>query len=228
MSALLTLDDARYALGISNQALLSAIERGDLVQVELEGIRGSTRKYVTEASMDAWLARMNGDDSTPDKTGETNASEVIATLQLRISALSSDLRSLGDKVDMAIGRMVGQQERDRRTRLRHTVSARIGDAFDPHGYYVYLLWSNDDETPLYIGRSQNVLSRLGSHMSNTDKRYAVKSVQLIKCSGERTMIRTEAALIREYNPPLNKVGTNGGIIGPDSVAARTQLAGNPE
>ncbi|AFM20241.1 hypothetical protein Mycch_5578 (plasmid) [Mycolicibacterium chubuense NBB4] len=43
-------------------------------------------------------------------------------------------------------------------------------------------------------------------MVNNDRRYAVKSVQLIKCSGEATMKRTEAALIREYNPPLNVAG----------------------
>lgn len=108
---------------------------------------------------------------------------------------------------MAIGRMDNRQERDRRTRLRHTVSSRIGDSFDPHGYYVYLLWGDDESTPIYIGQSRNVLSRLGSHMQNSEKRYSVRSVQLIKCSGQATMNRTESALIREYKPPMNIVGT---------------------
>lgn len=205
MTALLTVDQASYRLGIGKTAVHSAIDRGDLIQVEMEGVRGSVRKYVTAASVDAWIAKLNGESADTSQDAE----DVVAALQRYVFGLSCDLKTLTDKVDLALEKMVGQagqKERDRKARLRHTVSSRIGDAFDPHGYYVYLLWGDDDETPLYIGQSRNVLSRLGSHMTNKDRRYLVRSVQVIKCSGAATMNRTEAALIREYNPPLNTAG----------------------
>jgi predicted GIY-YIG superfamily endonuclease len=201
MSRLLTFDQAKRDIGISAAALMTAIERGDLVQVDLEGLRGATRRYVTADSVDAWIDRLN------DREPEPDSSDLEQSTQLQISTLGYVLKELSEKVDLAIGRMDNQQGRDRRTRLRHTVSSRIGDSFDPHGYYVYLLWGDDSDTPLYIGQSRNVLGRLGDHMRNAERRYLVRSVQLIKCSGERTMKRTEAALIREYGPPMNVVGT---------------------
>jgi predicted GIY-YIG superfamily endonuclease len=202
VSHLLTFDQTKREIGISTAALVKAIDCGDLVQVELEGLRGSTRRYVTAESIDAWVGRMNGHDETHPAKAQSDSLPV----QAQISTVGFLLSELTAKVEAAVSRMDNRQERERRTRLRHTVSSRIGDAFDPHGYYVYLLWGDDDETPLYIGQSRNVLGRLGSHMTNNDRRNLVKSVQLIKCSGKRTMDRTEAALIREYKPPMNVKG----------------------
>lgn len=202
--ALLTLDEAKNRLGISRPALLAAIDRGDLVRVEMEGIRGSTRQYITAASMQAWIAQLNGDENTPEQRIPD-----LSDAERRVAGLSFQLRELIDKVDSVaekISRISEKPERERRSRLRHTVSSRIGDAFDPHGYYVYLLWGDDDETPLYIGQSRNVLGRLGSHLQDREKRHLVRRVQLIQCSGVATMNRTEAALIREYLPPMNTVG----------------------
>ena len=197
MSRLLTLESAQSNLGIAKPAMIAAIERGDLTQVELESVRGKTKKYVTAESVDAWIDRINGRGNDDDSSSERTVED---------SLLYFLINDLVTKVQQAIGRMDNRQERDRRTRLRHTVSSKIGDSFDPHGYYVYLLWGDDDETPLYIGQSRNVLSRLGTHMQTPDKRSVVTSVQLIKCSGHSTMCRTEAALIREYKPPMNTVG----------------------
>ena len=111
MTALLTLDQAIWKLGIGKPALLSAIERGDLIQEKMEGSR--TRKYITTKSVDAWIARLNGDveSASPD------TSEVVESLQRQIS-LGFHLKQLSDKLDGAISRMAGQQERDRRARLR--------------------------------------------------------------------------------------------------------------
>lgn len=124
----------------------------------------------------------------------------------KVAGLSASLQELSTKVEATLRRMGSQSQRDRSSRVRNTVSSRIGDAFDPHGFYVYLLWGEDPDTPLYIGLSRNVLGRLGAHMNNADRRDQIRSVQLIKCSGESTMKRTEAALIREYRPPLNTIG----------------------
>lgn len=199
MTHLLTFDQAQREIGISKAALMTAIETGDLVQVELESHRGARKKYVTRSSLNAWIGRLNGDP--PPKPTEDGP-----PISMQVSTLGFHLRGLTDKIDQLASRLEGRQERDRRTRLRHTVSSRIGDAFDPHGYYVYLLWGDDLETPLYIGQSRNILGRLGSHLNDNGKRWQIKSVQLIKCNGKPTMDRTEAALIREYKPPMNTVG----------------------
>jgi predicted GIY-YIG superfamily endonuclease len=202
MSLLLTFNEARSKMGITTTALKNAIERGDLIQVDLEGIRGSTRSYVTEKSLQSWINRMNGQDDPGDAAVSEHSRH-----HTQISQLSFFISQLVEKVDKAVYRMESRQERDRRTRLRHTVSSRIGDSFDPHGYYVYLLWGENEDRPVYIGQSRNVLGRLGTHMQNPEKRCLVKSVQLIRCSGEATMKRTEAALIREYKPSMNIAGT---------------------
>jgi predicted GIY-YIG superfamily endonuclease len=205
MTALITYDEARHTLGISKRALTAAVDRGDLIQVEMEGIRGTTRKLITSASIEAWVAKLNGKDKEDPQPPPPHNDKHNA-IERRICELSHQICILTEKVDQAIQKIVPRQDQIRRTRLRHTVSARIGDAFDPSGYYVYLLWSDDDELPIYIGKSQNVLNRLGSHMADKDKRHMVRSIQLIKCAGEATMNRTEAALIREYCPILNIVG----------------------
>lgn len=197
--ALLTWDEAKRELGVSKAAIATAIERGDLIEVEMEGVRGSTRKLITSASVNGWIARLNGETDPP-----VQANTATEPFEFRIAALR--LNEIAKKVDASLSKFGSRQERDRRTRLRHTVSSRIGDAFDQHGFYVYILWGADEDNPLYIGQSRNVLSRLGQHMADKEKRYLVRSVQLIKCSGRATMCRTEPALIREYSPPLNTVG----------------------
>lgn len=204
MSALLSLDEAQRHLGINRSALVAAVDRGDVSQVEVASSRGNFRKYITASSVDAWIRRLNGEP----EAAKVETEDVVARIESRILGLSMRMTQLAGRVDDAIVGMGSRQEKDRRARLRHTVSSRIGDAFDPHGFYVYILWGVDDETPLYIGQSRNVLSRLGYHMTDKAKRYEVKSVQLIKCSGKRTMDRTEAALIREYKPPLNTMGVH--------------------
>lgn len=179
-------------------------------------------KYHSE-DVEEWVSRQTGTDvtgtlalveqrafvsePTVDEPADPPAEEAdLSLLTARVTGLSISLQELSEKVDTTLRRMGSQSQRDRSSRMRNTVSSRIGDAFDPHGFYVYLLWGDDPDTPLYIGLSRNVLSRLGAHMGNPDRRDRIKSVQLIRCSGEATMKRTEAALIREYGPPLNTIG----------------------
>jgi hypothetical protein len=77
--------------------------------------------------------------------------------------------------------------------------------FDPVGWYVYLLWSRKgDPAPLYVGRSRNILSRLGSHLGNSEKRPHIGWVSLIRCTSHADMAAREGALIRKLRPPWNK------------------------
>ena len=81
------------------------------------------------------------------------------------------------------------------------------DVFDnPLGYFVYLLFGDDPVKPVYIGQSRNVLARLATHMSDSEKRDKTRRVQLVRCPDEATMDATERALIARYQPLLNTVG----------------------
>lgn len=82
-------------------------------------------------------------------------------------------------------------------------SVESNNHFDPHGWFVYLLWGSDPEAPIYVGQSRNILSRLGSHLQDSAKRKMVKRVQLIRCKSAGDMDRLELQLIREYRPRLN-------------------------
>ena len=77
---------------------------------------------------------------------------------------------------------------------------------DPHGFFVYLLWGDDDHLPLYVGRSQSLFVRLGSHMGDAEKRSRVRKVTLIRCRTYSQMCKTELRLIRRYRPELNTAG----------------------
>lgn len=83
---------------------------------------------------------------------------------------------------------------------------RPGDEINATGCFVYVLWGDDPVTPLYVGESENIFSRLGSHMNNPERRTLVRRVQLIECRNEFVMHATEARLIYDYRPTLNIVG----------------------
>jgi predicted GIY-YIG superfamily endonuclease len=97
-------------------------------------------------------------------------------------------------------------EKIKRSAAVNTVAEGISDTFDPHGCFVYLLWGDDDKTPIYVGQSTNILSRLGSHLGQWDKKTMTRRVQLIRCADRAVMESTEQALIREYQPLLNIAG----------------------
>lgn len=74
------------------------------------------------------------------------------------------------------------------------------------GYFVYCLWGDDAETPLYVGKSLNFLGRLGTHLADRRKRQLVRRFTLIRCKSEIDMTRNETRLINHYQPPLNIAG----------------------
>jgi hypothetical protein len=79
------------------------------------------------------------------------------------------------------------------------------DVFDPHGFCVYLLWSDDTERPIYVGQSINVMGRVGSHMTS-DKGPLTRRVQIVRCTSREQMCALEASLIELYQPPMNTAG----------------------
>jgi len=85
-------------------------------------------------------------------------------------------------------------------------AADLSQGIDPHGYYVYCLWGEDTEKPIYVGKSSNILARLGSHMSDPTRRYRTEKVTLVRCKTEKEMDRTEFRLIQCHQPELNTMG----------------------
>ena len=79
------------------------------------------------------------------------------------------------------------------------------EMFDPHGFCVYLLWGDDEDRPIYVGQSVNVMGRVGSHMTS-DKGPLTRKVQIVRCSSREQMCELESSLIELYQPPMNIVG----------------------
>lgn len=135
--------------------------------------------------------------------------EVMAALKVGRTIVydlikSGELRSL----------MVGGQRRVRRAALdAHLARARpepqrslsvpvVIESFEPNGFFVYYLWGDDPHQPLYIGKSANVLARLGKHM-NAPYARQVRRVTVLRCNSAEQMDETEARLIAERRPLLN-------------------------
>ena len=148
-----------------------------------------------------------------DADSDALAAEALAVLKARArQSAASFSRQLADAHARA---HAAEESADRHMRraealaehaLADLVIEGAGDRFTPHGYFVYLLWERDDSTPIYVGKSTNILARLGDHMSNPARRHRVRKVTLIRCKNQLTMDRTEDRLIRRYRPELNIAG----------------------
>lgn len=90
------------------------------------------------------------------------------------------------------------------TRLMHT--SALTDAIDPTGFFVYCLWGSSDRRPVYVGRSTNVVARLGAHLGDQVKRGIVRRVTLTRCPDFESMCRLEEQLIGHYRPEFNIAG----------------------
>lgn len=77
----------------------------------------------------------------------------------------------------------------------------IDDGFDPRGFFVYVLSYRDEI--MYVGQSRNILSRLGQHMTNRERRHKVDHIALFRCKNERAMTELEDHLIADNRPPWN-------------------------
>lgn len=75
---------------------------------------------------------------------------------------------------------------------------------DPAGSYVYRLWAaKDDEHPLYIGVTTNILGRLGTHMINAEKRALVTWVTFERYPNLGLAQAAEREMIAKHSPRFN-------------------------
>ena len=134
-------------------------------------------------------------------TTKTEARKFLATVQTDIirNAMDEERRQLAERLTRSI-------EDSKCEAAAEIVTAAIDDSFDPTGCFVYILWGDDPDTPVYVGSSGNVLNRTGSHMGDRRKRDQVRRIQFLRCQDAETMVETELRLIRHYRPTLNIAG----------------------
>lgn len=77
------------------------------------------------------------------------------------------------------------------------------ETFDPRGQYVYMLWDEEGGAPFYIGRSGNILGRLGQHAVNREKRARLARVTLIRCKSHAEAVEVEQHMIALHRPDMN-------------------------
>lgn len=88
--------------------------------------------------------------------------------------------------------------------FRNIGSLMLPQKFSPNGLCVYLLRDKNDEV-VYVGQSKNVLSRLGAHASDKNKRPHMETVEMIWCRSKEDMDRIERELIVAHTPRFNTV-----------------------
>jgi len=77
------------------------------------------------------------------------------------------------------------------------------------GYYVYLLWGED--SPIYVGLSIRLHTRLSQHMADPEKRSLTRRIEVIECVDEAEMRAVEDRLIHQYRPRFNRAGVVQGV-----------------
>lgn len=111
--------------------------------------------------------------------------------------------------------------------MEQTITAEQVESLpDDHGFCVYLLWGQDQKTPLYVGQSISLRRRLRWHMSDPEKRRLVQTITIIECPSLQEMRATESALIRDHQPVFNRKGVittlTGGGWGSDGLYSRIE------
>ena len=86
------------------------------------------------------------------------------------------------------------------------------DAIDqlPEGYGVYIFYG-ENELPLYVGKSHRLRHRVLSHFSSDHSAakemsisQQVRRIDCLECAGELEALLTEARLVRELQPTINR------------------------
>ena len=129
------------------------------------------------------------------------ASEIegkLATADQQIADLARRLRTAENHLDRQARRLVQVQSESALEAV-----AQTGD-LEVIGFFVYLLYERG--TVIYVGRSENILARLGTHMSSPDRRHRVDRVRLVRCASYSAMCVTEDRLIASLSPELNTIG----------------------
>jgi DNA polymerase-3 subunit epsilon len=117
------------------------------------------------------------------------------------------VRSAGDFTRETLQAAV--QEQTARPSLPPHLDADIVEQL-PKGYGVYLFFA-ENRLPIYVGKSNTLRQRVLSHFSS-DHAIAkemsisqqVRDIEWIECEGEIDALITEARLIKEMQPTLNR------------------------
>lgn len=72
----------------------------------------------------------------------------------------------------------------------------------PFGFFVYVLYRDGADVPVYVGQSENWPERVGRHCKDSTKTW--NYFKLIRCESSEVMREVEAHLIRKYRPEHNK------------------------
>lgn len=140
----------------------------------------------------------------------------------RVAVRSAEKRA--NDHEEAVQRTYERQAERLRAHLESVQAASLelgvtADGFDPHGFFVYVLWGDQqDSRPLYVGQSTNLLARLGTHLGEAAKKDAVRKVTLIRCDTKAQMDDTETQLIIHYGPYWNIQGNRVNDIGGSALA----------
>jgi predicted GIY-YIG superfamily endonuclease len=166
-----------------------------------ETMRG-LRSKISIAVLESWATTPN---VTPDIVIDNVLAAVAQDLKVaRLHVLGAVERAT--RSDLTLSKHIERADRRIAHHIDNCHRAELVEnvGFDPHGFFVYVLWDHNG-SPLYVGQSTNVLSRLGTHMAGT-KRRSTARVTLTKHRTRSHMDKAEMALIREYRPRLNIVG----------------------
>lgn len=158
------------------------------------------------------------DSETEDLDVAEEALAVMGELHAIYSASPPSVQEQADRLSQCCLRLMSLQARldMRHADLHHWHRAARAGVYksldmnipstelplDPSGHYVYKLYSGQGEL-LYVGRSSNVLGRLGAHMSDPHKADHVKVMFVTQCASHEESCAVEALLIAALTPPLN-------------------------
>lgn len=114
---------------------------------------------------------------------------------------------IDDRLERSRAFRAAERERTRKvyeTRLSRHVVDLSQPGFPVRGFFVYFLWGCEDaDRPLYVGKSTNVLARLGIHLADPSKRVEVERVSILRFETKAQMDIEEVRLIRLHCPAWN-------------------------
>lgn len=184
----------------------------DAMLADLTGARLSIEAALYAASAHgkvgdpkAILDAIDGELSSLAEAGREVAEHVrreVARLEAERRRAAENERELWKSAEKAVRNANTRAE----NALAGLVVSELDKAFDPDGCFVYCLWGRDRKVPIYVGKSTNILSRLGAHMNDSTKRILTYRITLLRCANEMQMDATERRLIARYQPELNTAG----------------------
>lgn len=122
-----------------------------------------------------------------------------------VSRLDRELVSAKATAKYAAGDIRQANEAVKRSQVASASGIARLASFSPTGPHVYLLYG-EAKRVLYVGQSENVIARLGNHLTHPERRDRIKEISILKCKDYDDMMQCEAQLIRRHQPEWNIKG----------------------